>query len=115
MSFIIKVVISGLIIAVASEVVRKSVWLGALIVSLPLTSLITAIIIYWESNDAQKVGYFLTAALWGIIPPLIFFILCPLLIKHGFKFWPSMGLSVTVMVLAYVGYSVLMRKFGVTF
>jgi uncharacterized membrane protein (GlpM family) len=111
MSFVIKVIVSGLIVALASETARKFVWLGALIVTLSLTSLIIVTIIYVETRDTQKVAGFLASALWGILPPLIFFITCPLFIKHGFNFWLSMGLSCTAMVLGYISYSLLMRNF----
>ncbi len=112
MLFILKILISGTIIAVASEVARRSASLGALIVSIPITSLLTVCIIYLEGKQAQRAADFLTSSLWGLIPPIIFFILCPILIKNGIKFWPAMGLSFTAMTIGFIGYSLLMRRFN---
>lgn len=112
MLFLLKVLISGTIIAVASEVARRSASLGALIVSLPITSLLTVSIIYLEGKQPQKASDFLTSSLWGLIPPIIFFILCPVLIRAGLKFWPAMGLSVMAMTIGFIVYSLAMKRFN---
>ncbi len=46
--FVIKCALSGIIIAVVSEVAKRSPSLGALIVSLPLVSLLVAALVQWR-------------------------------------------------------------------
>jgi len=49
--FIIKCVLSGLIVAVVSEVAKRSPAFGALIVSLPLVSLLGIVWLWRDTGD----------------------------------------------------------------
>jgi hypothetical protein len=49
-----KAAISGIVIAVASEIARRSPALGALIVSLPLVSLLALIWLWHDTGDSQR-------------------------------------------------------------
>jgi hypothetical protein len=53
---IIKALLSGLIIAIVSEVSRKAPALGALIVSLPLVSLLAMMWMWNETQDTQRIA-----------------------------------------------------------
>ena len=51
--FVIKCALSGIIIAVVSEVAKRSPSLGALIVSLPLVSLLGILWLWRDTGDAD--------------------------------------------------------------
>jgi hypothetical protein len=54
--FIIKCALSGIIIAVVSEVAKRSPAFGALIVSLPLVSLLAILWIWRDTGDAERIA-----------------------------------------------------------
>ena len=101
MYVLLKALLSGLIIAVASEVARRSTLLGALVISLPLTSILAAIWLYRDTNDTEEVAAFTWSILWVIIPSLVFFVALPVALRSGVDFWPALLLACAVTGVSY--------------
>ncbi len=78
-----KVLLTAGLIVLVSEVVKRSGMLGALLASVPLTSLAVMIWLYVESGDEQKVSVFSLNVFWLVIPSLALFLVLPLMIKFG--------------------------------
>lgn len=93
MYFLAKIVITALIVAGVSELARKYSFFAAALLSLPLMSILSFLWIYYDSRDADKIIELSYSTLWLIIPSLLFFILLPLLLKTGMKFYPAVLLS----------------------
>ena len=55
MYIILKTLISAIIIVAVSEIAKRYTWTAAIIVSLPLTSLLAFVWLYWDTKDSQKV------------------------------------------------------------
>ena len=49
--FFVKTIFTALIIVIVSEIAKKSTFLGALIISVPLTSLLAFIWLYFDTKD----------------------------------------------------------------
>ncbi len=107
-----KAVISGVIIAVASEAARRSALVGAIIVSLPLISILTLGWLYWETGDAQKVQDLSWSILWLIVPSLAFFVAVPLLIRAGARVPLAILASCGITAAVYAVYVLAGRRFG---
>lgn len=101
MYFLIKTVVTALIVAGISELARRYSLLAAALASLPLTSILAFIWVYYDSRDAQKVTALSWEVLWLVIPSLLFFVVLPLLIKSGLKFAPAMILACIIMSAGY--------------
>ena len=108
---IAKILISALIIFVASEIGKKDTLLGAIIVSLPMISLLTISWIYFETRDVDKIINFAYGVFAMIMPSLSFFITLPYFLKK-INFIPSMFLSISVMVLLYFILTIVYKKIG---
>ena len=54
MYIILKTLISAIIIVAVSEIAKKYTWTAAIIVSLPLTSLLAFVWLYWDTKDSLK-------------------------------------------------------------
>lgn len=113
MHFFIKTLISALVIAGVSELAKRFNLIAAILASLPLTSILALIWLYWDTKDLQKVSELSMNIFWVVVPSLLFFIALPLLIKTGMKFSFAMVLSCAIMVLGYTGYIALLKAFGV--
>jgi F0F1-type ATP synthase assembly protein I len=98
---LLRAAVSGVIIAAASEVARRSTLLGAVIVSLPLTSMLAIIWLYRAGRDTEEVASFAWSILWVIVPSLVFFVALPLLLRGGLTFWLSLLLASTATAVAY--------------
>ena len=72
MYFFLKTIISAIIIVAVSEIAKKYTWTAAIIVSLPLTSLLAFIWLYWDTKDYQKVIELSYSTLVMSIPSFVF-------------------------------------------
>lgn len=101
--FIIKVLVTSLIVAVVSELSRRyTVW-AALLASLPLTSILAFIWVYWDTQDSSKIIELSYSVFWLVFPSLAFFLILPVLLKQGMAFGWAMAASVTAMAVLYSG------------
>ena len=80
---ILKVLLSAIVIVAVSEAAKRSTFIGALIASLPLTSLLAFVWLYAETGDIAKISTLSTEIFWLVIPSLVLFLLLPLFIKSG--------------------------------
>lgn len=101
MYFIVKIFTSALVIALVSELSKKSTFLAAFLVSLPLISILSFIWIYLDTKDLNRLSQMSYEVFWLVIPSLVFFLALPFAIKQGLTFWPSLGISIAVTALCY--------------
>ena len=99
--FSIKVILSALVIVLVGEVAKRSSVFGALIASLPLTSILAMVWLYLDTGNPEKVAALASDILWLVLPSLLFFILLPVLLRNGVSFWLALGISALVTASAY--------------
>jgi len=97
----IKILLSSLILVAVSEIAKRSSLLGALLASLPLTSLLAFVWLYLDTGDAQKVSSLSADIFWLVLPSLALFLVLPLLIKIGWGFWLSLAVAMLVTAACY--------------
>jgi hypothetical protein len=107
-----KVLLSAVLIVLVAEVAKRSTWAGALIASLPLTSLLAFVWLYWDTRDATRVAGLSIDIFWLVIPSLALFVVLPLLIRLGWGFWVSLIAAMAVTVACYAVTVAALRKFG---
>ncbi len=101
MPFLIKVLVSALLIAAISEVAKRNPSLGALIASLPLISILAVIWLWWDTHDPVLVASHLQSTFWLVLPSLPMFLIVPFLLRAGHSFWPSLAAGIFATVLLY--------------
>ncbi len=107
----LKVIITALLVVGISEAGKRFTTLGAVLASLPLTSLLAFIWIYVDTKDNQKVAALSWEILLMVIPSLVFFMALPLLLKVT-RFYPALLVSAILTAVVYFLWMMLMRKFG---
>ena len=117
---IIKLLVSaGLIYAVNEIVITRSrPFLGSLIASLPLVSLITFVWIYFGMQDnpaarTEKLAANSAGVFWFVLPSLPMFLVFPWLLRKGIAFWPTLLLCCLLTMMLYAGMAVLLKRFGI--
>lgn len=110
---ILKGLISGIIVVAASEMARRSTVWAAVLVSLPLTSILALTWFWVETKDAAQVADLSWAILWVVLPSVVFFVALPLLLNKGVPFWVAMIISCGLMVPVYAGYVKLLARLGI--
>ncbi len=108
----IKALISGALIAVASEIARRNPGWGGLVASLPLTSMIALLWLWRDTHDAARAADFVAGTALYVIAALPAFAVIALLLRRGAGMAPAMLAGA---LAAMAGYVVLMaagRRFG---
>ena len=113
--FWIKAFLSGLIIAAAAKISEKSgVW-GALLVALPLVSLLTMSLMWVEKKDAELVAVHAESTFWLVLPSMPMFLLLPRLMRHEWGYWSALAVCSFLTVLLYLLMAQLMKSMGMGF
>jgi hypothetical protein len=111
--YIIKLVITALLIVLISEISKRSSLAGALLAAIPLVSILAMIWMYIDTNNSTDAVEFSNRIVWLIAPSMTLFIAFPLLIKKGLHFYPSLALSTVLTIFAYYSVIYIVGKFGV--
>ena len=112
--YIIKTLLTALIIVLVSEIAKKSSLLAAIIISIPLTSLLAFIWLYWDTRDAQKIIDLSYNTIIMVIPSFVFFIVLPLMLNLKQSFSISLFVAILSTSIAYFIFIFFLKKFGVT-
>jgi hypothetical protein len=112
--FIVKALLSGLIVAAVSEVARRSPGFGALIASLPLVSILGMMWLWRDTKDAERMAAHAGATFWYVIPSLPMFLLIPVLLRHGFGFWPALAAGCLLTLALYLLVTLSAARLGLT-
>lgn len=97
-----KFFISAAIVAAASEISRRSTVMAALIIALPLISVLSFIFIYIESKDIGRIIALSYDIVWMVtVPTLVFFLLLPNLLKAQVSFWLALPVSCIALIISY--------------
>jgi hypothetical protein len=110
----VKALLSGIIIAVVSEIAKRSPALGALILSLPLVSILAFIWLWRDTSDAEGIATLAQSTFWFVLPTLPMFLLLPVLLRNGAGFWPALGLSCLLTVILYAAMVWILGRLGLT-
>lgn len=99
--YIVKVVISAILIVVISEISKRSSLAGAILASVPLVSVLAMVWLYIDTRDIDRITGLASGIFWLVLPSLALFISLPLLLKQGINFYLSMTLSILITVVCY--------------
>ena len=109
---LLKAVISGALIAAASEVARRWPGVGGLIVSLPLVSLLTFIWVWRDTGDAERVAALAQSAFCFFLPSMPLFLVLPAMLRAGVGFGLALTLSIGLTAILYSGMFWLAPRIG---
>ena len=111
MYLLLKALLSGAIIAAASELARRSSLLGAVLLSLPVTSILAAIWLYRDTGDTAEVADLSWSILWVVPPSLVFFVVLALGLR-SIDFWPALALACAATAVSYAAWVGAARALG---
>ncbi len=89
LQFVIKLFITVATVLVATVLAKKSGWLGALVASLPLTSLLVLAWLYNDTRDGARVADLAMGIFWFVLGSLPFFLVLAFALHHGWRMLPA--------------------------
>jgi hypothetical protein len=97
----LKALVSGMLVAAASEVARRWPGLGGLIASLPLVSVLGMIWLWRDRPDVANLAAHSTATFWYVLPSLPMFLLIPHLLGRGWSFGLTLACGCALTMILY--------------
>ena len=110
--YALRTLISAVILVAVAEIAKRSTVVGALVASLPLTSLLAFVWLYRDTHDVAKISSLSLDIFWLVLPSLALFLVLPYLIRLGWGFWISLLAAMAATVVCYGVTVVALRKFG---
>jgi hypothetical protein len=115
MIYVIKILLSAVMIVLVTEVAKRSGYAGGLIKSLPLISIMSFVLLYLETTDRAKVANLSMGTFWFVLPTLPTFLLFPYLLGRGMDFWLGLSLSILFMLGCYGLTVIILNRCGIQF
>ena len=111
--YLIKIIITTLLIVAISEIAKYSSFAGAVLASIPLISVLAIMWLYIDTKDVTKVINLTTGIFWLVLPSLSLFITLPLLLKQGNDFYLSITISILVTIGCYWIMVTVLHHYGI--
>lgn len=111
---VVKALLSGVIIALVSEIAKRSPGFAALVASLPLVSVLGMIWLWRDTSDPARMAAHASATFWYVLPSLPMFLLIPVLLRRGVAFYPALAAGCALTVALYLAMVWAAPKVGLT-
>ena len=98
---IAKVVITALIIVVVTKIQVFSDRMSALIIALPLASLLAMIWMQAAKEPPERIANHAQGTFWFVLPTLPMFLILPWMLRHGWGFWPALGINCLITIACF--------------
>ena len=110
--YLVKLLVSALIIVLVSEVSKKLPLIGSLIASIPLISVLGMVWMYGEKVNVSKIASHAEGTFWYVLPSLPMFLLLPWMLRKGINFPISLTVGVALTGVLYFIMAKVLTKFG---
>ncbi|MCW8901501.1 MAG: DUF3147 family protein [Gammaproteobacteria bacterium] len=111
--YTLKIIITTMLIVAISEISKRSTFIGAILASIPLVSVLAMIWLYIDTKNITKVSTLSTSVFWLVLPSLTLFISLPILLKQNINFYLSISISIFVTILSYWIMILILNHFGI--
>jgi hypothetical protein len=107
-----KYLISAAIVVAVSEIATRSGKLGALVVALPLVSLLSLLWLNVEKQSAERMATFATYTFWYVLPTLPMFpVFSALVVRIGF--WKALSVSTLLTAVLVYLLSLVLKRYAI--
>ena len=111
--YVIKLIITVILIVLISEVARRSTLIGGILASVPLISVMAMIWLYIDTKDTNRIIVLSSNIFWLVLPSLALFLILPMLLRREFNFYSSMGIAILITIICYYIMIILLGRFGI--
>lgn len=108
--YAVKVIVTALVVVAVVELTKRSSTFGAVLASLPFTSLLAFVWIYLDTGNTGVVAALASNIFWLIVASMPLFLLLPVMLRTGASFWLSLGTSCAVTIAAYAAIILILNR-----
>ena len=110
---LVKLLLSAAIIVLVNKVQLVNDRLSALLIALPLTSLVAMIWMHQAGQSPQRLANHAEGTFWFVLPTLPMFLILPWMLRHGWGFWLALAANCLLTVGFFWLTVFVLRRFGI--
>jgi hypothetical protein len=110
---IVKLILSAGIIVVVTRIQLVSDRLSALLIALPLTSLLAMIWMHSGGQTPTRIANHAESTFWFVLPTLPMFLILPWMMRNGWTFWPALAVNCLLTAGFFWATVFILRRFGI--
>lgn len=110
---LVKVLMTAVIILFVTKIQAFSDRLSALLIALPLTSLLAMIWMQAEKQGSERIANHSEGTFWFVLPTLPMFLILPWMLRRGWDFWPALGANCLITIGCFWLTVVALRPLGI--
>lgn len=98
MVYLLKTLLAAIIIVSATEIAKRNSAMAAILLALPLVSIIAFSWMWVEGQTGQKIADVAASTFWYVIPTLPMFLALAYLLRNGFNFFLALIICIVMTV-----------------
>jgi len=110
---LVKLLLTALIILFVTKIQLFSDKLSALLIALPLTSLVAMLWMSWEKQGSERIANHAESTFWFVLPTLPMFLILPWMLRKDMNFWLALGLNCLITAALFWAFVALLKKVGI--
>jgi hypothetical protein len=108
-----KLAVSALVILFVNKIQLVNDRVSALLIALPLTSLIAMIWMHHAGQSTARLANHAEGTFWFVLPTLPMFLILPWMLRSGWGFWVALAANCLLTVGFFWLTVAILRKFGI--
>lgn len=108
----VKLLVTALIILMVNKIQLFSDRLSALLIALPITSLIAMIWMRQGGQSSERIANHAEGTFWFVLPTLPMFLIFPWMLRQGWGFGLSLVANCAITIVLFWVMVVVLRRFG---
>lgn len=109
----VKLLITALIILLVTKIQVFSDKLSALLIALPLTSLVAMCWMQAEKQGPERIAGHSEGTFWFVLPTLPMFLILPWMLRAGWNFWVALGVNCLLTAGFFWVTVLILKRFGI--
>ena len=102
MQYVIKIIVTALLVVGISEAAKRNQYAGAILASLPITSILALTWLFYETGSKEQTAQLANNIMMMVLPSLAFFISLAILLKKDLSYPAALGISSGVTFVSYI-------------
>jgi hypothetical protein len=110
---LVKLLLTAVIIVLVTKIQLVSDRLSALLIALPLTSLLAMIWMHQSGQSPARLANHAESTFWFVLPTLPLFLVLPWMLRNGWGFWPALAANCVITSCLFWLTVLILRRFGI--
>lgn len=110
---VVKLLLTAAIILIVNKIQLFNDRISALLISLPLTSLLAMIWMHQEKQGSTRIANHAEGTFWFVLPTLPMFLILPWMLRSGWNFWTALIANCLITAALFWIMVFVLRRFGI--